>query len=153
MFRSSVNEAGNLLGESRQFVPEEEEFWRGRSDDPCVVQFRQDCRGQARNEAKVRFRCRIFNDLRHVITHIVFMRCRFVDTGEMKETFPYRSKAMFAFEEINGIDVCFFGMHVQEYGSDAPFPNTRQVVQRFHRCYKAMIYTGTKPFLFLGVCT
>ena len=55
----------------------------------------------------------------------VYVTRRFVDTGEMKETFPYRSKAMFAFEEINGIDVCFFGMHVQEYGSDAPFPNSR----------------------------
>uniref|UniRef100_A0A4W5K5U0 histone acetyltransferase n=1 Tax=Hucho hucho TaxID=62062 RepID=A0A4W5K5U0_9TELE len=55
------------------------------------------------------------------------MKSRFVDTGEMSETFPYRTKALFAFEEIDGVDVCFFGMHVQEYGSDCSFPNTRRV--------------------------
>ncbi|XP_060748114.1 CREB binding protein b isoform X2 [Tachysurus vachellii] len=51
------------------------------------------------------------------------MKSRFVDSGEMAENFPYRTKALFAFEEIDGVDVCFFGMHVQEYGSDCPFPN------------------------------
>ncbi|XP_049329239.1 CREB-binding protein isoform X2 [Astyanax mexicanus] len=55
------------------------------------------------------------------------MKARFVDTGEMSESFPYRTKALFAFEEIDGVDVCFFGMHVQEYGSECPFPNTRRV--------------------------
>ncbi|KAM9314702.1 CREB-binding protein isoform 2-T2 [Pholidichthys leucotaenia] len=55
------------------------------------------------------------------------MKARFVDTSEMPEAFPYRTKALFAFEEIDGVDVCFFGMHVQEYGSDCPFPNTRRV--------------------------
>ncbi|XP_075422470.1 CREB-binding protein isoform X2 [Ascaphus truei] len=55
------------------------------------------------------------------------MKTRFVDTGEMPESFPYRTKALFAFEEIDGVDVCFFGMHVQEYGSDCPLPNTRRV--------------------------
>ncbi|XP_063054379.1 histone lysine acetyltransferase CREBBP [Engraulis encrasicolus] len=55
------------------------------------------------------------------------MKSRFVDTGEMPESFPYRTKALFAFEEIDGTDVCFFGMHVQEYGSECTFPNTRRV--------------------------
>lgn len=39
--------------------------------------------------------------------------CRYVDTGEMMNDFPYRARAMFAFEEQDGVDVCFFGMHVQ----------------------------------------
>ncbi|KAH0616852.1 hypothetical protein JD844_028280 [Phrynosoma platyrhinos] len=51
----------------------------------------------------------------------------FVDSGEMAEQFPYRTKALFAFEEIDGVDLCFFGMHVQEYGSDCPQPNQRRV--------------------------
>ncbi|KAM6957345.1 CREB binding protein b isoform 2-T2 [Aplochiton taeniatus] len=55
------------------------------------------------------------------------MKSRFVDSGEMMESFPYRTKALFAFEEIDGTDVCFFGMHVQEYGSECPLPNTRRV--------------------------
>lgn len=54
------------------------------------------------------------------------MRSRFND---MAGSFPYRVKAMFAFEEIDGVDVCFFGMHVQEYGSDCPPPNTRYIVR------------------------
>uniref|UniRef100_A0A3B4HD66 histone acetyltransferase n=1 Tax=Pundamilia nyererei TaxID=303518 RepID=A0A3B4HD66_9CICH len=55
------------------------------------------------------------------------MKSRFVDNGEMAESFPYRMKALFAFEDVDGADVCFFGMHVQEYGSDCPPPNQRRV--------------------------
>jgi E1A/CREB-binding protein len=55
------------------------------------------------------------------------MKSRYVDTQEWPETFPYRAKALFAFEDIDGTDVCFFGMHVQEYGSDSSPPNTRRV--------------------------
>ncbi|XP_018792789.1 PREDICTED: histone acetyltransferase p300 isoform X3 [Bactrocera latifrons] len=55
------------------------------------------------------------------------MRRRFVDNAEMSSEFPYRAKALFAFEEVDGVDVCFFGMHVQEYGSECPQPNTRRV--------------------------
>ena len=51
------------------------------------------------------------------------MRERFL--GEFPTQFPYRTKALFAFQECDGVDVCFFGMHVQEYGSDCPAPNTR----------------------------
>ncbi|KAI6241004.1 Histone acetyltransferase [Aphelenchoides fujianensis] len=43
------------------------------------------------------------------------------------EKFPYKTKAIFAFEVINGVEVCFFGLHVQEYGSKCPPPNRRRV--------------------------
>ncbi|MGH0168109.1 UNVERIFIED_CONTAM: hypothetical protein FKN15_053606 [Acipenser sinensis] len=55
----------------------------------------------------------------------------------MAESFPYRTKALFAFEEIDGADVCFFGMHVQEYGSDAPSPNQSEGDDYIFHCHPA----------------
>lgn len=46
---------------------------------------------------------------------------------QMAEEYPYVSKAIFAFQSLGEQDVCFFGMHVQEYNSDAPAPNTGRV--------------------------
>lgn len=38
---------------------------------------------------------------------------------------PYRARCIFAFEEIDDVEVCFFGMHVQEYNDDCPQPNSK----------------------------
>lgn len=51
-----------------------------------------------------------------------FMRRRFPDAPA---SFPYTAKGIFAFQQIDGKDICFFGLHTQEYGSDAPQPNHR----------------------------
>ena len=51
-----------------------------------------------------------------------FMRLRFPDAPAC---FPYVAKGIFAFQKIDGKDICFFGLHTQEYGSDAPQPNHR----------------------------
>lgn len=40
---------------------------------------------------------------------------------------PYRHKAIFCFQKIDGVDVCFWGMHLHEYGSDCPQPNKNRV--------------------------
>ena len=64
----------------------------------------------------------VFSSDKVLDTHVL-MRNRF--QRSFPESFPYRAKTIVAFQEIDGADVCFFGIHVQEYGSDCQAPNTR----------------------------
>ena len=45
--------------------------------------------------------------------------------GQVHDGYPYRTKAIFAFQEIEGMDVVLFCMHVQEYDSKCPGPNSK----------------------------
>lgn len=55
------------------------------------------------------------------------MKERFVTTGKLSESFPFIAKTIFVFQEHDGTDVCIFGMHLQEYGSSCPRPNSRRI--------------------------
>jgi E1A/CREB-binding protein len=47
--------------------------------------------------------------------------------NQVPDGYPYRTKAIFAFQEIEGVDVVLFGMHVQEYDGRCHAPNARRV--------------------------
>ena len=69
-----------------------------------------------------------------IVENIIY-DCRYTENMELPESFQYRAKAIFAWEEIDGHDIMFYGMHVQEYGSDCPQPN--------QRCVDSKLYEGT----------
>ncbi|CAF2841820.1 unnamed protein product [Rotaria sp. Silwood2] len=47
--------------------------------------------------------------------------------NQVVDGYPYRKKAIFAFQEIEGVDIVFFGIYVQEYDERCPAPNTHRV--------------------------
>jgi Histone acetylation protein/Bromodomain/Zinc finger, ZZ type len=43
------------------------------------------------------------------------------------DSYPYRQRVILLWQRLDGIDVCLFALYVQEYGPDAPPPNTNKV--------------------------
>lgn len=80
--------------------------------------------GEAPNACKVHVRL-LSDSIKYVNLNLGLQKF-LSDNGELN-CFPYRSKAVYLFQEIDGQDVAFFAFYAQEFGSDCSPRNARRV--------------------------